>query len=103
MTKWVAALALTAALLSPTAEARSGASHHSSSFCTSCARDSHGRIARNPEARERFMRETGYPHGRPGYVIDHIVPLCHSGPDSPSNLQWQTISDAKAKDRWECK
>jgi hypothetical protein len=31
-----------------------------------CARDSHGRIARSPEAREQLMRETGYPHGRPG-------------------------------------
>jgi hypothetical protein len=39
----------------------------------------------------------------PGYVRDHIVPLCRSGADSTSNMQWQTIAGAKAKDRWECK
>ena len=39
----------------------------------------------------------------PGYVRDHIVPLCKGGADSVSNMQWQTRADAKAKDRWECK
>ena len=91
------ALALTAVLASTAAEARN------SNYCTECARDSHGRIARSPEVREQFMRETGYPHGRPGYVIDHIRPLCHGGPDDMSNLQWQTRAEAKAKDLWECK
>src|SRR4051812_26493907 len=37
----------------------------------------------------------------PGYVIDHIRPLCAGGPDRPSNMQWQTVSDAKRKDRME--
>lgn len=36
-----------------------------------------------------------------GYVIDHIKPLCAGGPDAPHNMQWQTVSDAKVKDRWE--
>jgi hypothetical protein len=36
-----------------------------------------------------------------GWVIDHIKPLACGGPDHPSNMQWQTIADAKAKDRWE--
>ncbi len=44
---------------------------------------------------------TGYPHGRTGYVIDHVVPLANGRADSPSNMQWQTIPDAEAKDRWE--
>ena len=39
----------------------------------------------------------------PGYVKDHIVPLVCGGPDAPSNMQWQTIRDAKAKDKWETK
>jgi hypothetical protein len=34
-------------------------------------------------------------------VPDHIVPLACDGPDAISNMQWQTIADAKAKDRWE--
>ena len=34
-----------------------------------------------------------------GYVIDHVVPLClNSRGDRASNMQWQTIADAKAKD-----
>ena len=35
----------------------------------------------------------------PGFVIDHIKPLCVGGEDNPRNLQWQTIEAAKAKDR----
>lgn len=38
-----------------------------------------------------------------GYVIDHIQPLACGGADEPSNMQWQTIADAKAKDKWERK
>lgn len=34
----------------------------------------------------------------PGYVIDHVVPLCANGADAPQNMQWQTIRDAKKKD-----
>jgi hypothetical protein len=39
----------------------------------------------------------------PGYRKDHIVPLSCGGPDTVQNLQWQTIADAKAKDKWERK
>src|SRR5438105_2045602 len=35
------------------------------------ARDGHGRLVRNEAAKREFWRETGYPHGRPGYVVDH--------------------------------
>lgn len=61
----------------------------------------HARIHRSAAAKDSFMRSSGYPHGRKGYVVDHIVPLACGGSDSPSNMQWQTKADAKAKDKWE--
>jgi len=94
----------------------SRSSSHSSSYTTthtglhrykrtdysySVPRDTRGRIKRDPIARYNFMKQTGYPHGRPGYVIDHIKPLKKGGCDCPSNMQWQTKAAAKAKDRWE--
>ena len=39
----------------------------------------------------------------PGYIIDHINPLACGGADTPENMQWQTKSDAMAKDKWERK
>lgn len=39
----------------------------------------------------------------PGYVIDHVTALACGGADKPSNMQWQTIAEGKAKDRWETK
>jgi hypothetical protein len=56
---------------------------------------------RSREAKHEFEVATGHPHGWPSHVIDHVVPLACGGEDSPRNMQWQTISDAKAKDRWE--
>ena len=47
------------------------------------------------------MRQTGYPHGRRGYVVDHIVPLACGGADAPFNMQWQTVAAAKEKDKVE--
>jgi hypothetical protein len=70
-------------------------------------RDEHGRIARSESARDAFLREhpcpcTGRTSGPcPGYVVDHIRALKHGGADSPSNMQWQTVEAAKAKDRIE--
>lgn len=37
----------------------------------------------------------------PGYVIDHVIALACGGPDHQSNMQWQTIAEGKAKDKWE--
>jgi hypothetical protein len=47
---------------------------------------------------------TGKARGKcPGYVVDHVVALACGGPDKPSNMQWQTIAEGKAKDKWETK
>jgi hypothetical protein len=87
-------------------------SHHASSGHSSRAyagvkRDGHGRIARDPHAKEAFRRmhpcpATGKTYGAcPGWVVDHVQALKHGGADAPWNMQWQTRSAAKAKDRWE--
>jgi hypothetical protein len=74
---------------------------------TSVQRDQHGRIHRSAAAKSSFQRQrpcpaTGSRQGRcPGYVVDHVKPLECGGADAPSNMQWQTTADAKAKDRTE--
>ena len=73
------------------------------------ARDSHGRIKRSESAKREFEamhpcpstgRASGPCHG---YVIDHVMALACGGVDAPSNMQWQTKEQAKAKDKWERK
>ena len=62
---------------------------------------------RDPAQRATFMQQhpcpsTGKTKGRcPGYVVDHVKPLCAGGPDRPSNMQWQTVEASKDKDRLE--
>lgn len=60
-------------------------------------RDASGKIKGSEAARRAFMRSTGYPNGRPGYVVDHIIPLERGGPDDQSNMQWQTVEQVKIK------
>jgi hypothetical protein len=36
-----------------------------------------------------------------GYVIDRVIPIVCGGVEDPSNMQWQTLAEAKVKDRWE--
>ena len=36
-----------------------------------------------------------------GYVIDRIIPPVCGGAEAPENMQWQTLAEAKEKDRWE--
>jgi hypothetical protein len=64
---------------------------------------------RSREVTREFQRlhpcpSTGRASGAcPGYRKDHFVPLACGGPDAVSNLQRQTIRDARAKDAWERK
>ena len=61
-------------------------------------RDEQGRFIRSRSAKARFERLSGHPNGWPGHVVDHIIPLACGGPDTPENMQWQTIEEGKAKD-----
>lgn len=70
-----------------------------------------GAAERSTAARAEFQRlhpcpqppesETGRRGPCPGYVVDHIRPLACGGPDTPANMQWQTVEAGKAKDRTE--
>lgn len=83
----------------------------STAFADTCTppRDKYGHIARSKKVLSDFRKTVPCPAtGKTGkrcvgYVIDHVKPLCACGPDAVSNLQWQTIADAKAKDRIERK
>ena len=63
--------------------------------------------ARSAAERREFHRgnpcpSTGELRGKcPGYVVDHIVPLCAGGADYPGNMQWQELAASKAKDKHE--
>ena len=65
------------------------------------------RIKRSTAAKDSFKRQQPCPStGRSsgaclGYVIDHVRPLECGGADAPSNMQWQTVADGKAKDKTE--
>ena len=64
-------------------------------------RTTDGKIKRSAAVVRQFKQQTGYPAGKPGYVIDHIIPLKRGGCDSVDNMQWQTKEEAKEKDKWE--
>lgn len=79
----------------------------SSRKASNVKRNSSGRIERDPAARRSFRKShpcpsTGRSSGAcPGYVVDHVMALKRGGPDSPSNMQWQSVSEARRKDRVE--
>jgi hypothetical protein len=62
---------------------------------------------RDPHQRALFVKAhpcpaTGKSRGAcPGYVVDHVKPLYAGGADRSNNMQWQTVADAKKKDRLE--
>ena len=103
----IAILAIVPAFARSSGHSKSSWSHASKTRCSSCTRDSRGRIKRNPQAKNQFRRghpcpATGRTSGHcPGYVIDHVRALKHGGADDPSNMQWQTVAAARAKDRTE--
>jgi hypothetical protein len=71
-------------------------------------RNASGAIARSTTAVNTFKRTNACPGtGKastascPGYIVDHIQPLCACGPDTSTNMQWQSLVDSKIKDKLE--
>lgn len=56
---------------------------------------------RSSKVKHQFDVQQGYPHGRPGYIVDHVCALKCGGIDSPINMQYQTVEESHKKDRWE--
>jgi hypothetical protein len=71
-------------------------------------RDKSGKIKRSSYVVKKFKRANACPatgivqNACPGYVVDHIKPLCKCGADSVENMQWQTLAASKIKDKAEC-
>jgi len=106
----VVAAVFAVAAQSAIAGTSSGTSSHMTPHSTSVAgvkRDSHGHMERSSSARSSFQHShpcpsTGKSSGScPGYVVDRVVPLKRGGRDDPSNMPWQTVQTAKAKDTYE--
>lgn len=78
-----------------------------SSFAMAADGDEGSQEHRSREVAAAFQRgnpcpATGRRSGAcPGWVRDHIVPLCAGGADAVSNMQWQSVAAAAAKDRVE--
>lgn len=78
-------------------------------FLAACALSTgaDARTPRNSVERHAFIKANACPSTGarrlpcPGYVIDHIEAIACGGPDHQSNMQWQTVAEGKAKDRWE--
>ena len=64
-------------------------------------------VERSHKALRDFAKQEACPStGRheypcPGYVADHLIPLCANGRDRPENLQWQERAVSLDKDREE--
>jgi hypothetical protein len=86
-----------------------GRGHHGYSGHRSAAKSPSHAYHRSRAARNAFQSShpcpsTGRGYGAcPGYVVDHVKPLACGGADAPENMQWETVSEGKAKDKWERK
>ncbi|MGE9985999.1 HNH endonuclease signature motif containing protein [Desulfovibrio sp. SGI.169] len=59
-----------------------------------CARPERSRTQVNA-----FLRQQGLTRVPPGYEVDHIVPLCAGGKDTPDNMQLLTREQHREKTR----
>ena len=52
---------------------------------------------RHPDLERYYLGIIPMDPNFPGYVVDHIVPLKRGGIGGPSNMQWQTVEESRAK------
>lgn len=64
-------------------------------------------MARDPAQVRKFRSDHPCPatHSTkgacPGWVVDHVIPLCLGGVDEPRNMQWQDHATSLLKDKLE--
>jgi hypothetical protein len=64
-------------------------------------------LARDPAQVRAFRKSNPCPVTQkttgacPGFVVDHIVPLCFDGADLPGNMAWQEVRASYKKDVFE--
>ena len=52
-----------------------------------------------PIPESQYMPALGERHGKcPGYIIDHVIPLCAGDADTPASMQLRSRAAAKRKD-----
>jgi hypothetical protein len=64
-------------------------------------KDKSNRVIQSTSARREFLVKSGYPKGRIGHVIDHIVPIEKGGADVVGNLYWASYKEAREKETWD--
>jgi hypothetical protein len=67
---------------------------------TACV-DAQASTCRSQSVKRQFDKLNGFPNGRQGYIADHECALECGGIDNVINMQYQTVAESKAKDKWE--
>jgi hypothetical protein len=79
------------------------------SLCLAAPAPADAKRKRSQSAKVEFKRQHPCPANgatkgpSKGYIIDHVKALACGSADQAYNMQWQTIAESKAKDRWERK
>ena len=62
-----------------------------------CSTHAEAKTTRSRGQVESFLRQHGFKRTPPGYHVDHIIPLCAGGKDTPENMQLLTVKEHRRK------